>query len=167
MQLDTIHRMSPSDWQRVRAIRLRALAESPDAFASTLEKERLFSDAEWMKRLQGEDVATFVASSNSAIDIGLATSAPYEQFAGIYSMWVAPESRGNGVGGALIKAVIEWAIQQRQSQLLLDVGDYNTAAIALYESKGFRPTGVVDTLPPPRTHITEHQRALLLGPNTN
>jgi len=48
------------------------------------------------------------------------------------------------------------------STLFLDVSDRNTSAIKLYEKKGFIKTGVKDHLPPPRDHITEHQRKLML-----
>jgi len=47
-------------------------------------------------------------------------------------------------------------------RLLLDVGDYNTSAIALYRSRGFEPTGKVRTLPSPREHVREHQFELII-----
>ena len=77
-------------------------------------------------------------------------------------MWVHPEYRGKGVGSRLIDSVIDWAKMAGKSELLLDVGDENIAAIALYEAKGFRPTGIVGSLDPPREHVKEHQRSLKL-----
>jgi hypothetical protein len=42
----------------------------------------------------------------------------------------------------------------------LEVGDTNAYAVRLYERAGFVPTGVTASLPPPRAHITEHERIL-------
>jgi hypothetical protein len=39
-----------ADWQALRQLRLRALADAPDAFASTLEAELAFPDEVWRQR---------------------------------------------------------------------------------------------------------------------
>ena len=78
-------------------------------------------------------------------------------------MWVAPEVRRRGVGGALVDAVINWARSSDVDRLLLDVADDNAPAIALYTRKGFDPNGEVSTQPPPREHIREHRRELRLS----
>ena len=77
-------------------------------------------------------------------------------------MWVAPEARRARVGSALVDLVVAWARSNGIARLLLDVADANVAAVALYESKGFRRNGNVGSLPPPRQHIREHQRELAL-----
>ncbi len=77
-------------------------------------------------------------------------------------MWVAPEARATGAGAALIDAVVEWARSKGFVKLLLDVGDDNEPAIALYARKGFESSGEVSTLRHPREHIREHQRVLRL-----
>jgi ribosomal protein S18 acetylase RimI-like enzyme len=63
-----------------------------------------------------------------------------------------------GVGSALTDAIVELARAAGVTRLLLDVADGNAAAIALYEAKGFAPNGEIGSLPPPRTHVREHQR---------
>ena len=80
----------------------------------------------------------------------------------LISMWVAPEVRGQGVGVALIDAVVEWARASGARRLLLDVGDHNRPAISLYARMGFEPNGTTGSLPAPRSHIREHQRELRL-----
>ena len=80
----------------------------------------------------------------------------------LISMWVAPEVRGQGVGEALIDAVLGWARVGGARRLLLDVGDHNQPAIALYARKGFEPNGTTSSYPAPRNHIREHQRELQL-----
>lgn len=165
-----IERAHAHDWRRVRAIRLRALEDAPDAFGSTLEGALAMPDEEWQARAARETTGTFLAVDTSVRsddhdrdrDVGLVATMPYEGkeagSAGLFSMWVAPGARRFGVGRALIAAVLEWARAAGFARVYLDVGDHNDGAIALYARMGFRATGLVGTLDPPRSHITEHER---------
>ena len=72
-------------------------------------------------------------------------------------MWVAPDSRCQGVGSALVDTVVGWARTKRLKELFLDVAEANAPAIALYMQKGFVSTGKLATLPPPREHVREIQ----------
>jgi GNAT superfamily N-acetyltransferase len=158
-----VERVGARDWRRARDVRLRALADTPDAFGSTLDGELQFDDARWIERVSRGDAATFLARADDGADVGIAVGAANaENEAGLYSMWVAPEARGKGAGDALIEAVVAWARARGFARVVLDVSDFNEPAIAFYARHGFAPTGVTGTLPPPRTHVTEHQRALVL-----
>jgi len=151
-------------WQRYRRIRLCALADTPDAFARTLAEEEAFAEADWRRRLSS-GAAVFVAMRGGQ-DVGTATGSAWRErpgVAGLFGMWVAPAARRGGTGKALVCAVVEWARASGFEQLILDVADSNTAAIRLYQSMGFAPTGATGTLPPPRDHVTEHERSLSLG----
>lgn len=159
-----IERLGPDDVTRAREIRRRALADAPDAFWETLEDESVRPDSDWTERLAVPDAATFVASIDGS-DVGLVFGSPHHAHAGdagLYSMWVAPATRGYGAGEALIAAVIDWARSAGYATLRLDVGDVNVSAQRLYERMGFTPTGVVGTMPPPRDHIAEHELVLAL-----
>lgn len=160
-----IERARLPDWRRIRAIRLRALVDAPDAFGTRLAEDEARPDAEWQARADNEKVAHFLASTPNGSGVGVAVGAPYtdnENTAGLFAMWVAPEARGQGVGSALVEAVIAWARHENYKRILLDVADANNAAIRLYESHGFLRNGKTGTLPRPRQHITEHQRFLNL-----
>jgi GNAT superfamily N-acetyltransferase len=152
-----VERVSPHEWPRVRSVRLRALADAPDAFRSTLADEVDMPDDAWQARLSATDCATFIAASGGD-DVGIAVGAPYNGAAGLFAMWVAPEARGNGMGDALIAAVVDWAKEYGHERLVLDVGDWNEPAIKLYARNGFERTGHTGILPPPRSHLTEHRR---------
>ena len=190
----SIRRAKPADWQRVRAIRLRALSDAPDAFGTTLAEDEARPMSTWRERLENDDAATFLASTElddedtalltasrathaassphegtaevpQLVDLGLVVGAPFdgrEGAAGLFAMWVAPEARGSGIADRLVQAVIDWASERGYERLLLDVADDNKAAIKLYERMGFEPTGNTGTLPPPRTHVREHERAFSL-----
>jgi GNAT superfamily N-acetyltransferase len=157
-----IERLHVGEWDRLRAIRLRALADAPAAFATaSAECERL-SPEDWRRQLH--ELPTFVAALDGR-DAGMVRNcrdADRPDTAWLLSMWVAPDARRRGVGQCLIAAAVAWARESRFRRMLLEVGDANTAAIALYASMGFVANGRVSTLPPPREHITEHQRELLL-----
>lgn len=158
----TTHVLEPREWARARAIRLRALRDCPDAFGESLEREIRLSEEDWRRRLRRTDAVNVIATLDGNDDIGLIVGAPYGDDAGLFSMWVAPKARRRGVGGLLVDAVVAWARQAQAKRILLDVGDWNAPAIGLYASRGFHPVGRAGTLPPPRQHITEHQRALIL-----
>jgi len=157
-----LQQLTPDEGPRLRAIRLRALQEDPDAFSSTLEEAAARNTESW--RSQVLELPTFVAVSDGQ-DVGMVRYAQDGTVAGtgwLISMWVAPHVRRQGVGGALVDAVIEWARSRGATRLLLDVADTNAPAVALYARKGFVANGRVGTLPPPREHIREHQRELTL-----
>ena len=155
-----LEQLHSEEGPRLRAIRLRALLDAPDAFGSTLEEAEARPAESWSKQLL--DLPTFVAVTDG-LDVGVVRCARDEariETAWLISMWVAPEVRRKGVGGVLVDATIQWARSNGVTRLLLDVADNNTAAIALYTRKGFEPNGEVSAFPPPREHILEHRREL-------
>ena len=160
----TIQRLTPDDVDRARALRLRSLRDAPDAYWTTAEEETRTTAAEWRARLTNPAAVTFVARLDGT-DVGLVFGAPHHDQAGdagLYGMWVASEARGTGVGAALIDALVGWARVTGYRHLRLEVADANLPAVRLYERAGFKPTGRAGTLPPPREHITEHERLLQL-----
>lgn len=161
-----IERLNGDGWQRLKAVRLAALADAPDAFGSTLAQARRYEESEWRQQL--ETLATFVAVVET-LDVGVARGIADETSpddALLASMWVAPAVRGHGAGEQLILAVANWARAAGHARLKLDVADGNRHAVALYERMGFEPTGETGSLPPPRGHVAEHRRALDLSSNS-
>lgn len=153
-----IEQLEPREVERFRGVRLRALHDAPEAFASTYEEALARPKEVWERQLA--DFATFVAVE-AGRDVGLARGVPFEErddTALLVSVWVAPEARGQGVGDALVDAVSDWARRTGYAFLALDVGDENPHAIALYARKDFVPNGEVSYLPAPREHVREHRR---------
>jgi GNAT superfamily N-acetyltransferase len=154
--------LTADEGARLRAIRLRALRDAPDAFGASLDEATARSPEGWAKQVV--DLPTFVAV-REGVDVGMVRCARDSASGGIawlISMWVAPRMRRQGVGGALVDAVIGWARANGVSRLLLDVADHNSPAIELYARKGFVPNGITSTMPPPRQQVGEHQRELRL-----
>ncbi len=71
-----IRRIRPDEGLRLRALRLRALADAPMAFGSTLAREEAFPDRIWHERAAGgaggDERVTFIAERDGQW-IGLAT----------------------------------------------------------------------------------------------
>ena len=69
-------------------------------------------------------------------------SAPYknpEYFAYLGFMYIAPEQRGNGLNGALIMELVQWAKDRDIHEIQLDVYAKNKSAIKAYSKLGFKP----------------------------
>ena len=61
--------------------------------------------------------------------------------AALTALWVEPAFRGQGVGSALVDAVVDWARGKGCNQVLLWVTEVNEDARRLYERHGFAGTG--------------------------
>ena len=155
-----LQRLKVDEGKRLRKLRLASLKDAPDAFGSTFQEVAARPRDSWREQLQA--LPTFVAVLDD-VDSGIVRSSPHSEQANVaylLSLWVAPHARGQGIGEALIDAVVDWGRAEGYARLVLDVGNSNHLAIALYERKGFKPTGVTGHLPPPREQILEHEMAL-------
>jgi GNAT superfamily N-acetyltransferase len=137
----SVRRAGPGDEAIVRSIRLQALSDAPEAFESTLERERARTTADWLRWFTHG--ATFVFETPDGPK-GIAAGIPHDSdpaAAFLVSMWVHPDLRGTGAGGALIASVLAWARAAGLADVWLHVGAYNERARKLYERNGFRLTG--------------------------
>jgi len=133
----TVRRLEPDDWELWRDVRLRSLAEAPDAFGSTLEREQGFAEDDWRLRL--ESPAVVVELDGRAVACGAAFS-PAPGRAMVVAMWVEPSHRGRGLSRAVLDPLVAWARDQGLT-VELGVAPGNTAARSAYLSYGFTPTG--------------------------
>jgi GNAT superfamily N-acetyltransferase len=148
--VSVVRRAEADEWQRFRAIRLRALEDAPDAFGGAAAHERGFDEDRWRSWFEGWDGgrnAVFVAEDGDRW-IGVAVgSNDADGHAHLYAMWTEPVERGRGVGRALVETVVAWAREESDADALeLWVTEGNEAAVALYRSCGFAPTGARSVL---------------------
>jgi RimJ/RimL family protein N-acetyltransferase len=147
-----VHRLRPEHWRRWRDLRLRALAESPEAFSSTVEREGRVPDEAWRQRTRafaepvGDGTMLVAIEAADGGWIGCAGAIVDGGVPHLISVW-APERRGRGVGGTLVEAVVAWARAEGYDRLRLDVVRGQDAAVRLYRRLGFRPTGRVTPVP--------------------
>jgi len=143
-----IRQIRPDEGLRLRALRLRALADVPTAFESTLAREEAFPEHVWHERAAGGaaggDHVTFIAEQDErwvGMAIGLAPGHSRTSGPTLVGMFVDGTARRCGVGLALVESVVAWARARRAACLALWVTSSNDAAIALYRRCGFQPTG--------------------------
>jgi ribosomal protein S18 acetylase RimI-like enzyme len=128
-------------WQELRAVRLKALEQAPDAFMAVLDEEQSWQETEWRQTIKD---ATWVAARSAGAIIGVARSTvdsvPTRRH--IEAVWVEPSWRRRGVASDLVRWLIE---KERKAEvvqeILIWVIDSNKAARRLYEGLGFEPTG--------------------------
>jgi ribosomal protein S18 acetylase RimI-like enzyme len=152
-----IRRFAPQEWPAYRALRLRSLADAPDAFGSSLKAEEAWAHELWMARLTAAAVSgrdcPLVAESGGpdGAMLGLVWAKCDAADAGIvnlFQMWVAPEARGRGVAAALVDEAVAWARSIQARIVQLGVVCSNEPAIQLYVRKGFCKVGEPEPIRP-------------------
>ncbi len=131
-------RLEPDDWESFREIRLRSLADSPDAFGSTLEREQAFSESDWRQRVSGP---VYVVEDPTPVAIGgLFDNDGVGQ---IWGMWTDPDHRGRGHARGILDV-----LTPLMPEIQLHVNLTNSAARATYERYGFVGSGTFEPLRP-------------------
>lgn len=138
-----IRRLAEEDVRDYRQIRLSALRNTPDAFASTYDAEAALPDEQHARRLATSEV--FGAYAEGRI-IGVLGCKRFDNAreihkAFLWGFYVEPPFRRSGVASGLLNASLH-AVQKGVEQVLLTVVADNRPAIALYERFGFRPYGL-------------------------
>ena len=121
MRLD-VTRVGPESWQRLREVRLAALADAPEMFGSTLERELAF-DRRRMAAASARP-ATFLAARDG-VDVGLAGVYEFDGGWCVMGMWIAAQERGTGVVGALVEACEAEVANAGASRIALRVMEDN------------------------------------------
>ena len=130
----------------MRDVRLRAFADAPLAFGTTVAEASARPPGWWDARAaacaQGPASALCVAET-VARWCGLvgAESAGVLGDVEVISMWVDPSGRRRGLGRWLLDTTAVWASEQGAVALQLRVTEGNVLAIRLYEACGFIFTG--------------------------
>jgi len=137
-----IRQIDPDDWKLLRATRLAALQDAPEAFESTYEGSLAFGEEEWRRRAGRHPVfLAFTGEEPVGIAVGLHDEGTRPDSRDLVSMWVSPAVRGQGVAGRLIDAIVNWARADGARELHLWVVVGNAAARAAYDRAGFIATG--------------------------
>jgi ribosomal protein S18 acetylase RimI-like enzyme len=157
--------MGLPDVKDYRTIRLSALKTAPEAFGSVHATEASKPIEWYAERLTSSLV--FGAYDDEQI-VGMVGLKPENgpkdaHKAFMWGFYVEPECRKNGIGSALISALLK-AAHGIVEQVTLAVVTQNAAAIALYEHFGFKKYGVEPrALKTPAGYSDEVLMVLFLG----
>ncbi len=151
--MTTIRRLVADDAPTYRALRLRALAEHPQAFTSSVEEESL-RRLDWsQQRLQSSAERPhdfFLGAFEASELVGMAGLAgryrrKERHNASLVGLYVACERAGKGIGLALVQELLRQARRYPDlEQVDLSVTAGNAAAQAIYRRCGFTVYGTLD-----------------------
>lgn len=147
-----IRPVAATDWQSYRDLRLRALRDSHEAFASTHERESVRDDDDWRARVSAvasssTAQAFFAHWNNEACGLVWCKASDVELgVVEIFQMWVTPDARGIGVGSALLERAIKWAEDHGAARVRLGVTIADSPAMNLYKASGFHAVGAPEPL---------------------
>lgn len=131
------------------SVRVRRAETSDLDDLVTLEDRTFDSDRmtreQYRRHLDSDSALVLVASANHRRFLGTAVVffRKGSRVARLYSLASQPESRGKGVGTALVEATEATARQRRCRSLRLEVRTDNITAIQFYERLGYRCIGLL------------------------
>ncbi|HWB49618.1 MAG TPA: GNAT family N-acetyltransferase [Stellaceae bacterium] len=138
-----LRRLGPGDALLYRDIRLEGLADTPHAFAGTLEDERSQPVERFAARL-ADDVVFGAFGDGELLGVAgfyIQPKAKHRHKGVLWGMYVRRQARGRGIGQSLVEAIIGHARQQVEILQLSVVSD-NAPARRLYARLGFVAYGV-------------------------
>ena len=153
----------PEDIDALRAIRLEALGDAPDAFGDTLELASRWSEELWREKASSWNY--YLAEVDGRV-VGMASGASNDQHPGtswLFAMYVTPAQRGTGVAVALVDRVSTWAVARGTDALYLYVAHAVPRARAFYLKAGFVPTGTTITMHRDESLVLDEMRRDLSG----
>ena len=148
----SIRAVGAGDAAPLRALRLRALADAPDAFGATAQDEAAQPPAHWSRLARRSEAADELVIYVAIVEgrwVGMAAGRWYDHdrgIAGLWGMWVEPELRGRRLGERLVAAVQAWAAEGGGGFLRLGVVTAADDPTPFYERLGFVRTGELGTL---------------------
>jgi ribosomal protein S18 acetylase RimI-like enzyme len=132
-----LRRLTESDWRVFAELRLQALTDTLGDHDAQHRQESTFTAAQWRRRLRAHAQFAVYVDDRPVGLIG--AQREHVDSVYLYSLWLEPESRGHGLGRALLAAAVDWARTEGARTVTLRVQAANASALRVYEGLGFRP----------------------------
>lgn len=125
----TIRRMGPQDVPQVAQLEVATFTMP-------------WSQADFEYEMKGNPVARYLVLERDGALLGFAGAHIILDEGHITNVVIAEAARGQGLGWALMRALLQYAANLGAAYLTLEVRAGNTAAISLYKSLGFMKVGI-------------------------
>lgn len=140
-----IKKLSNADVDVFKDIRLEALRNEPENYASHARDWEGLSQQDWLLRMS--DCTVFVAFKDDE-PVGIMALMPNRPSkmahrATLIMVYVRKAERGTGLAGRLISKITQYASQIGVSQIELTVSVENLAAVQFYLKQGFSQVGYI------------------------
>jgi len=101
-----------------------------------------------VEQMAGADTTLFVARDADGATLGMGALRRHGAVGEVKRMFVKPEARGLGVGGAILERIEALARQEGLSRVVLETGSNFDAAKRVYERGGFETCEPILDYPP-------------------
>lgn len=142
MEIDrkiTIEPMNAEDWSEVKAIYQQGIDTGNATFESIVPEWQIWDRSHL-------DICRLVAREDGRITgwAALSRVSARDAYAGVceVSIYIAPETRGSGVGTVLLNALISQSERNGIWTLEAKIFSENTASLKLHSTCGFRKVGI-------------------------
>jgi ribosomal protein S18 acetylase RimI-like enzyme len=144
--IPTIRPLQAADAPGYRAVMLDAYALHPDAFTSSVTERAALPMSWWEKRVSSASERVFGAFDDGALcgvaGLSIETRDKTRHKGTLFGMYVPAARRGQGIGEALVHAVLDEARACGLLAVGLTVTHGNAGAGALYRRCGFSAWGI-------------------------
>lgn len=107
-----------------------------EGWLATDERAALHGESARTVLEAGEVVFATVREEHGAV-LARGRGAFHGDWLGVSSLWTRPDVRGSGLGGAVLRSLLEWGAERGAVTTYLQVVSSNTAAMALYDARGY------------------------------
>jgi len=137
---------TPDDAEGIMAIYNDAVAHTTAIWNETLVDAA--NRRQWITDRQAMGCPVLVMVDDQQRVLGYASYGPWRAFEGFrqtveHSVYVHPDGRGQGIGKALMQALIERARTLHKHVMVAAIEAGNTASIQLHQQLGFQQTGLM------------------------
>ena len=130
----------PADVPGIVAL-FTAVAEERDSIGTEPGFDVAERQSSILRSIDEATSCVLVAAVQDVVVGDLGIQVRHRQAVGSLGMMIARQYRGQGIGGRLLDESLRWARESGLHKVDLGVWPHNTAAIALYRSRGFTVEG--------------------------